>query len=206
VGPIFCTGGGQLCNTIATVPVSTLGGLKVEFIASRGHCSSIIIHLLVDGVERFTSGPLGADQSTGVQDVGPVSPGSHVIGLQAEGITGGCNTGFLESWAGTLKVTRLSEPNSSRLRIVGAGGEATIHPGQCVTLAFEVRPAGTQTYVDVTNDPNTSYSSIPSHAFAGNVFCAQPADVGKNFTLYATYRDPHTGVQTTSTALLKVRS
>jgi uncharacterized delta-60 repeat protein len=29
VGPIFCTGGGQLCNAIATVPVRTLAGASV---------------------------------------------------------------------------------------------------------------------------------------------------------------------------------
>ena len=96
------------------------------------------------------------------------------------------------------------QPNSSHLTILGFGGQATIHPGNCVSLNFQVRFVGTTSYVDETGNPNTSFASAPSHAFAGNEFCATVADAGKSFALYATYQDPTTGVQTTATVGVKV--
>jgi hypothetical protein len=100
----------QLCTPVSTVSVTTDGPLQVEFSASPNHCSSVIAHVLVDGVERYVSGALAAGQSTGVQDLGPVAPGTHAIGVQAEGVVGGCNAGALLNWAGTLKVGVLAAP------------------------------------------------------------------------------------------------
>lgn len=104
------SGGGQLCNDVFTVQVQTDGVLKVEYIASAGHCSSVIMHFQVDGVQMAVSGALKAGQSTGTIDLGPVSPGTHSVGLQAEGVRGGCNRGSLYSWAGSLNVTTTTTP------------------------------------------------------------------------------------------------
>ena len=100
-----CTSTGQLCNTIATVPVTTTGTLEAEFVGSSALCSNIRMHLLVDGNEVAVTPFVGASQSTGVFNLGPVSPGSHVLGFQAEGQTGGCNSGTLGGWSGTALVT-----------------------------------------------------------------------------------------------------
>ena len=96
------------------------------------------------------------------------------------------------------------QPNSSHLTILGHGGQATIAPGTCVSLSFQVRFVGSEAYVDETFNPNTHYASSPSHVLIGNTFCATTADAGKSFTLYATYRDPTTGVETTSTVKVSV--
>jgi hypothetical protein len=70
-----------------------------------GLCSNVAIHFLVDGAEVAVTGFVGAGGSTGFFNLGPVSSGSHTVGLQAEGQVGGCNAGTLGSWAGTAQVT-----------------------------------------------------------------------------------------------------
>jgi hypothetical protein len=100
-----CTGSGQLCNNIATIPVTTTGLLQAQFVGGPALCSNIRIHFLVDGTEVAATGFVGASASTAVFNLGPVSSGSHTLGLQAEGQVGGCNAGTLGSWAGTAQVT-----------------------------------------------------------------------------------------------------
>jgi len=95
----------QLCSPPVSVTVWTEGRLIVAFNASPGHCSSVIAHLTLDGQDRFTSPPLAAGDGTAPQDFGPVSPGEHVVGIQAEGIVGGCNSGGVANWSGTLDLT-----------------------------------------------------------------------------------------------------
>lgn len=95
----------QLCTPVPTLALPTDGVLQVAFDASITHCSSIIAHLLVDGVEQFASGALAPGDGTGVQDLGPIAAGVHSVGVQAEGVLGGCNAGSLATWAGTLAVT-----------------------------------------------------------------------------------------------------
>jgi hypothetical protein len=100
-----CSGGGQLCNNVASVPITTTGLLQVQFVGGGGLCSNIRIHLIVDGTEVAVTGFVGAGGSTGIVNLGPVSSGSHVLGLQAEGQVGGCNVGVLAGWSGTAQVT-----------------------------------------------------------------------------------------------------
>jgi hypothetical protein len=107
------------------VAVPTEGALQVAFVASPDHCSDIIAHLLVDGVERSRSAPLAPGASTGVLDLGPVSPGTHQVGVQAEGILGGCNTGHLAAWSGTLSVG-VSGLTAADTALVAAGDTATV--------------------------------------------------------------------------------
>jgi len=101
-----CTGGGQLCNNIATIPVSTAGLLQGQFISDGGGaCSDVRIHFLVDGSEVAATGFVAPGGSSAVLNLGPVSSGPHVVGLQAEGQVGGCNVGTLGSWEGTAAIT-----------------------------------------------------------------------------------------------------
>ena len=41
-------------------------------------------------------------------------PGTHTVGVQAEGITGGCNEGFVGSWAGTLRIETDQDAENGR--------------------------------------------------------------------------------------------
>jgi len=103
----FCTGGVgvQLCNNVANVAVTTNTLLSAQYTANSIGCSNVRIHFLVDGTEKAVTGFVGPSVATGFFNLGPVAPGSHTVGLQAEGQTGGCNAGTLGSWGGTAQIT-----------------------------------------------------------------------------------------------------
>ncbi len=137
----------ELCTPIPTVPLPTDGVLRVQFDSASGQCSNVIAHLLVDGVERFVSGALPPGESTGVQDFGPVTVGGHAVGVQGEGVVGGCNAGSLASWGGTLTltVTGITEASGA----IAAPGEAvsvstvvSASPAPAAIDASYRRPAG----------------------------------------------------------------
>jgi hypothetical protein len=96
--------GTELCPQIPTVSVDPeTERMKVVFTANQNHCSDIIAHILVDGRE-YVSTKVGPGQPDGGH-VFRVKPGPHVVGVQAEGVRGGCNTtGTLLAWGGNLHV------------------------------------------------------------------------------------------------------
>jgi len=94
--------GGQLCPQIPSVTVNNgLFPMKVEFTGGPG-CSDIIAHIIVDGSE-WGSNRVGPGQSDGGYEI-PLPPGQHTIGVQAEGVEGGCNNGSLSGWQGNLHI------------------------------------------------------------------------------------------------------
>ena len=100
-----CTSSGELCSPPFTMPITTSGVLQVQYTASPGHCSNVRVHVLLDGTEVALSAFLAPGASSSVFNLGPVSPGTHTLGLQGEGTIGGCNTGNLANWGGTAAVT-----------------------------------------------------------------------------------------------------
>jgi hypothetical protein len=90
------------------INVRTVSLLRMEFSLSPTGCSDVYLHVLLDGTEIRTIGPIGPDRgifATGSIDLSPyISGGQHILTISPEGITGGCNSGFLESWAGDLTV------------------------------------------------------------------------------------------------------
>jgi hypothetical protein len=101
---VNCTPSGQLCDNTFSQSVSTISTLRVQYVASPGHCSNVAAHIFVDGVERAVTAVLTPGQASGFFDVGPVSPGPHVVALRGEGTVSGCNTGNLQNWGGTMDV------------------------------------------------------------------------------------------------------
>ena len=101
---IVCTGTGQLCRPSFSISIQTGSLLQVEYVAPSTHCSSIRLHIFVDGNLKETTGFLGPGAGTGLLDLGPVTAGTHAISLQAEGQLGGCNFGDLVAWGGSLRV------------------------------------------------------------------------------------------------------
>ena len=93
----------QLCAPAAVVTVWTEGALTVDFTASPGHCSAMIAHVsLDDGAVTRVSEKLDPGVATGPIDLGPVAPGEHVVSIQAEGVVGGCNSGGVANWSGSI--------------------------------------------------------------------------------------------------------
>lgn len=102
-----CSGGGQLCNNIATFPINVLGagGLaEGRFTPGPLTCSNLRIHFLIDGTEVAVTTFVGPGSLTPYVSLGSLSPGKRVVGVQAEGQVGGCNIGNLVSWAGKVRI------------------------------------------------------------------------------------------------------
>jgi len=116
-----CTSSGQLCNPPFSTNIETDSDLKIQYTVRPNHCSSVRVHLLVDNnivqTTQFLGWP-GATSpfdvlplDTGVIDLGPVSQGSHTLGIQGEGQVSGCNNGVLGNWGGTVKIFTSSDPS-----------------------------------------------------------------------------------------------
>lgn len=111
---VTCTNTGQLCDPPFSVSVETASVLQVQYFVRSTHCSSGRFHLFVDGILKVTTGFLGwpgapspfaeLPLDTGLVDLGPVSPGAHLISVQGEGQVSGCNSGQPGSWGGSLEV------------------------------------------------------------------------------------------------------
>lgn len=93
-----------------TIQIKTDGVLRISYNAASDvlACSDIILHVLWDGVEIYTTeqiGPGSGKHSTGPLDLTPlITRGTHTLTLSPEGIVGGCNSGTLGGWAGKLMV------------------------------------------------------------------------------------------------------
>src|SRR6185369_2887531 len=104
-----CSGGGQLCNNIATFTIHVPGAGGVgegKFTPGPLTCSNLRLHFIVDGTEVAVTDFAGPGTSTAFVSLGFISPGKHVVGMQAEGEVGGCNVGNLVSWAGKVVLRR----------------------------------------------------------------------------------------------------
>lgn len=111
---VSCTSTGELCDPPFFVSVETGSVLQVQYFVRPTHCASVRVGLLVDGTLKATTDFLGWPGApapfsglaldTGLVDLGPVSAGAHVVGVQAEGQVSGCNVGQLDDWGGSLRV------------------------------------------------------------------------------------------------------
>src|SRR5436190_9813455 len=139
----------QVCTPAFTTTITTNDVAQVAFTSSPVNCSSIQVDLGVDG-SIFQSPPLAPGQSTGVVDFSPVSRGDHTVTVQATGIRGGCNTGKLVSWNGTLTVTTATPFGPTVRSACKSGGwrfftsPAFKNEGDCVSYASTAgrNPAG----------------------------------------------------------------
>ncbi|PWT95063.1 MAG: hypothetical protein C5B55_01715, partial [Blastocatellia bacterium] len=89
------------------------------------------------------------------------------------------------------------KPLDARVTIAGFGSRVTLNAGQCITLNIQVRFTGTNTYVTVTNDPNSTFFTDPAEQHgvftSKNVWCALPPDRGQGFPIFGSYTDTATG-------------
>jgi hypothetical protein len=95
----------QLCTTIPSATVGAVMAPSVSFSANGNHCSDMIAHVIVDGQE-VGADQVGPGQSTRSYDL--ASYRSHTVGVQAEGVEGGCNVGYVSAWGGTLHFKGIS--------------------------------------------------------------------------------------------------
>lgn len=102
---VICTSSGEVCSpsfaTTFTPPAA--GPANLSFTASTSGCSNAQVAFTVDGTLVGTTAFLAPGQ-TGLVTTGSLSATSHTVALQATGEVGGCNSGTLGSWGGTLTV------------------------------------------------------------------------------------------------------
>ncbi len=85
----------------AEVHIETSGVLKIK-LDSKGACSQYKLFIyLDDDIIKETD---FFQESSGLLDLGPVSPGKHILKLSQEGRVHGCNEGHLMAWGGDLKI------------------------------------------------------------------------------------------------------
>jgi hypothetical protein len=95
----------QVCGTVPTANVGAVMAPSVSFTANGNHCSDMIAHVIADGQE-VGSAQVGPGQSTPFYNLG--SYRSHTVGVRAEGVSGGCNVGYVSAWGGTLHFKGIS--------------------------------------------------------------------------------------------------
>ena len=107
---IQCTSTGQTCTPVFSTPVAVAqaGPLTMKVTASSTHCSNVGYIVSLDGNVLATTPFLTPGQSSGPIVSSPVSTGPHTVTVQGIGTVtpGGCNSGTLGSWAGTLVVSQ----------------------------------------------------------------------------------------------------
>jgi hypothetical protein len=76
--------------------------IQVQFTANANHCSDISVRILVDGYPQGDWLRVGPGQTA----TNPTfsKSGAHVLSVAAKGIEGGCNTGHLDAWGGTVRM------------------------------------------------------------------------------------------------------
>jgi len=107
------TTGSQLCDPAFSVSINTTTDwrlISLKYNVPASHCSSVRLHIFVDGALVKTTKFLGYGGSplpltTGMIPLQSVRTGVHVVSIKAEGQSGGCNTlGYVGSWGGSLEL------------------------------------------------------------------------------------------------------
>ncbi len=94
----------QQCAPQSRFSETTDGPLFFQFTADPNPpaCAPAIAHWFIDGAE-WGNHPVQPGQSDGGY-YADVSPGRHTVAVQLEGMEGGCNTGAMSGWSGTVQI------------------------------------------------------------------------------------------------------
>ena len=137
---VTCVSIGQLCSPTYGIFFETGGVLQVQFTALPSLCSDISLTIRADAASTWLTEVLTPGASTPIMNIGPVTPGWHLLFMQATGYEGGCNSGTLASWGGTMSVTTSAPPPrlpTSTNQCKGAGWQSFgvfKNQGDCVSF------------------------------------------------------------------------
>ena len=118
---VNCTSTGQVCSppkTLRLTPPRRGTMTSVRYTTSPQHCSALVLQVVRGGRVLATSERIDAGEST-VRLTTRISvpKGTSTMGFRAKGFTGGCNTGRVGSWGGsitaTVKLAALTRPRGS---------------------------------------------------------------------------------------------
>jgi len=113
---VTCAHSGETCTPTFSTPITVgaAGPIQLSFTFAPTACSGVEVIMSVDSTPVFTTAFLTPGQNA-TFTTGSISAGAHTVTLQAIGEVGGCNTGNLVTWAGTLTVSPVSLPSATPL-------------------------------------------------------------------------------------------
>jgi hypothetical protein len=74
--------------------------IGARFTVNANHCSDILVRFLIDHYAQGNFMRVGPTQTVSGGFI--IKSGDPVLSVQAKGIAGGCNTGVLNAWGGTV--------------------------------------------------------------------------------------------------------
>src|SRR5579863_4086505 len=103
--------------------------MVLNYTAPPNPCATWRVHFYIDGMPQGASGFLQAPaSSTGPISIFNVTAGVHTVALQAEGETGGCDSGSLSAWGGTLTI-QLPSPQTAPPPFLASLSPTSAAPG-----------------------------------------------------------------------------
>jgi hypothetical protein len=123
---------GQRCPQSPEVRFTAGEGenLQAKFTGNANGCSDALIRFNVDGYPQSDWLRVGPNQT--VASGFFKRSGDHVLSVTAEGIEGGCNTGILNSWGGTVRIDSIVEVGPAPSHVIDEVGPAPRHaPPPC---------------------------------------------------------------------------
>jgi hypothetical protein len=105
ISVLDCGSSGQLCGVVPTFEFFTVDREVDVTYTNFGGCFDVNLTILIDGQPASPARRLAPDQYAEFSGL-RVKLGEHEIGVLAEGVTGGCNTGRLAAYSGRLQVSR----------------------------------------------------------------------------------------------------
>jgi hypothetical protein len=159
------------CEPAQDFAVTTDGALAAEVVTSASNCRAIVVRFSVDGAPVFTSEGVAPGASTGVVNLGPVTPGTHTLTVGADvAATLLCD---FRAWSGTLTVTGSG---------IVADDVAFAGPGDVVTVSTAVsgspRPAGIAgTLTRSGTAAGTAQFSVATYAGIPSVLAPSPPPI-----------------------------
>ncbi len=96
---------GQMCAQSPEVAFTAAQGdrLRIQFTANANHCADILVRFNIDNYPQGDWQQVGPGQTVTRPSVS-TGAGDHLLSVTARGIEGGCNTGVLNSWGGTVRI------------------------------------------------------------------------------------------------------
>jgi aerobic-type carbon monoxide dehydrogenase small subunit (CoxS/CutS family) len=106
---VNCTSTGELCSPAEKLKFKLQhpGTLtSVKYTTAATHCSTVQVHVLLNGHEVAKTGVLAAGAASEKLTTHiALAKGKNKLGFKAQGFVNGCNVGRVVSWGGAVTVT-----------------------------------------------------------------------------------------------------
>jgi hypothetical protein len=139
---VSCTSTGQVCAPDHTASLEGSGEVWISYTAGDRHCADVAVRIRVDDLPVQETGFVSAGQTTAALRFTLADTVTHRLTVTGLGREGGCNTGALLGWTGSLTV-RWATPGAGVTGVDPAGamsGTASTQATNLTTLPESGRP------------------------------------------------------------------